>query len=111
MRRWRCLHVVEVVVILRRDGVLARCRDATILRVHKKKNKGLLRVHKKTDFSDFGRKQTNRSNFLIFFPYWRWGRLPHLPKTEVLAVKAVLKMAIFAQIVIFDIGEIDKFQF
>ena len=29
--------------------------------------------------------------------------MPHLPKTEVLAV--VSKIAIFAQIVIFDIGE------
>ena len=46
--------------------------------------------------------------FFNFFSYWRWGRLPHLSKTEVLAV--VSKMAIFTQIVIFDIGEIFEYR-
>ena len=63
----------------------------------------------KTDFSDFGQKQTSRSNFLIFFLIFDVGSSPHLPKTEVLPV--VSKMAIFAQIVIFDIGKFwQKFQ-
>jgi len=58
----------------------------------------------KNGFFRFWEKTNFPIEFLIFFPYWRWGSLPHLPKTEVLAV--VSKMAIFSQIVIFDIGEI-----
>ena len=41
-----------------------------------------------------------RSNFFIFFSYWRWVPGTHLPKTEFLAV--VSKMAKLPQNVIFD---------
>ena len=71
---------------------------------HVNLNKGSItqRVsHQNNGISWFWDKIRTRSNFFLFFSYWRCVPGTHLPKTEFLAV--VSKMAILSQTVIFDI--------